>query len=187
VSDLDKLRARLRAAKVVDAVVETPVDEEAVNCWSCGGRGKTGKTGVDCPECEGSGVRLGAPKKRGRKPKDPAWDFLDEEVTTERGARRTILRKGTGPVAEVVEIATAEEMESLFSAEADDDEPAKKPPEPGSWFARDTLKTAYKKDTPERPKWCVDCGKRMFFRPPASVDQRRCALCREVRAAKAPP
>ena len=72
-SDIDEIRARLRQAEAVEVEVVVPIDEESVNCLRCGGSGKTGFTGirpgrVDCPDCDGSGIRLEG-EKAPRRPK----------------------------------------------------------------------------------------------------------------------
>lgn len=97
-SDLDKMRARLRAAqapKVAD--VRAPIDEESINCLDCGGSGMVhaavdaakARSKVACSACGGSGLRYaGEPIARGVKPSkvlstayvDGAWLDGDAEL-----------------------------------------------------------------------------------------------------------
>ena len=106
-SDLDKMRARLREASAEPTPeVSVPIDEESVNCIGCGGSGKIGFTGiepgrVDCPECGGSGVRLEGERapRRPKMSKKLADAWMGTMDFGKKSLRVTLLSDEPSPLA----------------------------------------------------------------------------------------
>lgn len=286
-SDVDKIRARLRQAEAVEVEVVVPIDEESVNCLRCGGSGKThapedgarARSMIDCPDCDGSGVRLEGEKapsrpKTSKKVAEALMDLatkptkglcltlvsdeppplalnmeeVDDETkltgpalltskveygieTSVRFSEAMFIRSGgmisfgivhdvEGEIVSVFPLGRVIHMGGEFRATfrigaapplaarrpllkadgarhsfttlrtrmspEDLAKPARVPfPEApaADWFDKGVMKTAAKRDEAPRPKWCADCGKRLFFRPPSGVDQSRCTKCRDIRTA----